>query len=110
MAVKIRLARGGRTHAPYYYIVVADSRCPRDGRFIEEVGTYNPLLNPDHPERVRLKLERISYWLSVGAQATDRVARFLDKAGLLKRAVRNNPNKAKAGKKRAARAEKKVAA
>ena len=99
MAVAIRLARGGSKKRPYYRIVVADSRNPRDGRFIEKVGTYNPLLAKDRPERVKLDAERISHWLSVGAQPSDRVARFLDAAGIKERAARNNPNKARAGRK-----------
>ncbi len=88
MPVRIRLARMGRKHRPFYRIVVADSRSPRDGRFIEKVGTYDPLLPDDHPDRVRLNEERIRYWLSVGAQYTDRVARFLDKAGIVPGATR----------------------
>ena len=100
MAVKIRLARGGAKKRPYYYIVVANSRDPRDGRFIERVGTHNPLLPKDHEDRVKLKEERIKYWLGVGAQPTDRVARFLDAAGLYKREARNNPKKGLPGKKR----------
>ena len=82
MSLKIRLARGGAKKRPYYSIVIADSRSPRDGRFIEKVGTYNPMLAKDHPERLTLKTERIQHWLGVGAQATDRVARFLGNAGL----------------------------
>ena len=105
MAVAIRLARGGSKKRPYYRVVVADSRNSRDGRFIEKVGTYNPLLAKDSPERVKLDHDRISHWLSVGAQPTDRVARFLDAAGLKERAARNNPNKAKPGEKATERAE-----
>lgn len=82
MSLKIRLARAGAKKRPYYHIVVADSRSPRDGRFIEKVGSYNPMLPSDHAERVRLVDERITHWLSQGAQATDRVARFLGNAGL----------------------------
>jgi small subunit ribosomal protein S16 len=100
MSVKIRLSRGGTKKRPYYYIVVADSAAPRDGRYIEQVGTHNPLLPKDHADRVKLKVERVQHWLSVGAQPTDRVLRFLDKAGLAKREPRNNPNTAKPGKKR----------
>lgn len=100
MAVKIRLARGGAKKRPYYYIVVANSTDPRDGRFIERVGTHNPLVPKDHEARVKLNEERIKYWLGVGAQPTDRVARFLDAAGLYKRKERNNPKKALPGKKR----------
>ena len=105
MAVAIRLARGGAKKRPYYRIVVTDSRNSRDGRFIEKVGTYNPLLAKDSPERVKLLNERISHWLSVGAQPSDRVARFLDAAGLKERAARNNPNKALPGEKAKERAE-----
>ena len=100
MAVKIRLSRGGAKKRPYYYIVVAEATSPRDGRYIEQIGTHNPMLPKDHADRVKLDLDRAKHWLSVGAQPTDRVARFLDKAGLLKRAARNNPEKAKPGKKR----------
>lgn len=82
MAVKIRLARGGAKKRPYYRIVIADARCPRDGEFIEKVGTYNPMVARDHAERLTLNEERIKYWLSVGAQPTDRVARFIGDAGL----------------------------
>ena len=99
MSVKIRLARGGSKKRPYYYIVAAENRSPRDGRYIERVGTYNPMLPKDSEERVRLNVERIKHWLSVGAQPTDRVARFLDAADLLKREARNNPNKSKPKKK-----------
>jgi small subunit ribosomal protein S16 len=95
MSVKIRLARGGAKKRPFYSIVIADSRMPRDGRFIEKVGTYNPMLQKDHPERVQLKTERIQHWLSVGAEPTDRVARFLGQAGLRAApAIRDNPQKA----------------
>ena len=93
MALAIRLTRGGAKKRPYYRIVVADSRAPRDGRFIEKVGTYNPLLAKDSPERVKLDAERIQHWLGVGAQPSDRVLRFLDAAGIRERAARNNPNK-----------------
>ena len=105
MAVAIRLARGGSKKRPYYRVVVADSRNARDGRFIEKVGTYNPLLAKDSPERIKLDAERISHWLSVGAQPTDRVARFLDAAGLKERTARSNPNKGKPGEKATERAE-----
>jgi small subunit ribosomal protein S16 len=105
MSIAIRLARGGSKKRPYYRIVVADSRAPRDGRFIEKVGTYNPLLAKDSPERVKLLGERITHWLSVGAQPSDRVARFLDAAGIRERAARNNPNKAVPGEKAKERAE-----
>jgi len=105
MSLKIRLARGGAKKRPFYSIVVADSRSPRDGRFIEKVGTYNPILKADDPNRVTLKLERIQDWMTKGALPTDRVARFLDAAGVMKREARNNPNKAKPGKKMTERAE-----
>ncbi len=99
MALKIRLARGGAKKRPFYRIVVADVRAPRDGRFIERLGTYDPLLPKDNENRVTLNVERIQHWMDNGAKPTDRVARFLDAAGLLKREPRNNPNKAKLGKK-----------
>ena len=105
MAVAIRLSRGGSKKRPYYRIVVADSRNARDGRFIEKVGTYNPLLAKDLPERVKLDGDRISHWLSVGAQPSDRVLRFLDAAGLRERAARNNPQKAEPGEKAKERVE-----
>jgi len=112
--VKLRLARGGAKKRPYYFIVAASNTSPRDGRYIERIGSYNPMLAKDSGERVKLDEERCKHWLSVGAQPTDRVARFLDAAGILKREARNNPNKAKPGKKRqereAAEAEAKAAA
>lgn len=110
MALKIRLARGGAKKRPYYRIVVADARAPRDGRFIEILGTYNPILAKDDENRVVLKQERIQHWLGVGAQPTDRVLRFLDAAGLAKRAPRNNPQKAQPGEKARERAEAAAAA
>ena len=94
MAVKIRLARGGSKKRPYYRIVVADIRAPRDGKYIERVGSYNPLLPKDHEDRIKLDIDRIKEWLSKGAKPTDRVARFLDAEGILKREPRNNPQKA----------------
>lgn len=98
MALKLRLARAGSKKRPYYHIVVADVRSPRDGRFIEQVGRWNPMLAKDGDEpRVKLNEDRIKYWMGVGAQPTDRVLRFLDEAGLAKREARNNPNKAKPG-------------
>ena len=100
MSVKIRLSRGGTKKRPYFYIVVADSTSPRDGRYIEQIGTHNPLLPKDNADRVKLDVERVKHWLSVGAQPTDRVMRFLDAAGLSKRTASNNPNKAKPKKKR----------
>src|SRR6185436_13347233 len=99
MSLKLRLARAGAKKRPFYRIVVADSRYPRDGRFIEIVGTYEPILAKSDPNRTQLKVERIQHWLSKGAQPTDRVLRFLDAAGLAKRASRNNPQKAIPGKK-----------
>ena len=99
MAVAIRLARGGSKKRPYYRVVVADSRNARDGRFLEKVGTYNPLLAKDSPERVKLDADRIKHWLSVGAQPSDRVARFLDAAGIQERTAKNNPKKAEPGQK-----------
>ncbi len=99
MATRIRLARGGSKKRPYYRIVAADSRSPRDGKFIEKLGTYSPLLAKDSAERVTLDTDRIQHWLDHGALPTDRVARFLDAAGIKKRDARNNPNKAKPGKK-----------
>jgi small subunit ribosomal protein S16 len=104
MSLKLRLARAGTKKRPYYHIVVADARSPRDGRFIEKIGTYAPLLQ-DAEKRVTIVTERAQHWLSVGAQPTDRVLRFLDAAGLAKREARNNPNKAKPGKKATERAE-----
>jgi small subunit ribosomal protein S16 len=103
--LKIRLTRGGTKKRPYYSIVVADSHAARDGRFIEKVGTYNPLLKKDDPNRVTLKLESISGWLKKGAQPTDRVARFLSAEGLVKWQHGNNPQKAVPGKKSTERAE-----
>jgi small subunit ribosomal protein S16 len=101
--LKIRLARGGAKKRPYYYLVVADSRSPRDGRFLEKVGTYNPML-PKDAQRVTLKSERIAEWLKKGAQPTDRVARFLAQEGLVQWTHGNNPNKAQPGKKAVERA------
>ena len=105
MSVSIRLARGGAKKRPYYRIVVANSRSPRDGAFIEKIGSYNPLLAKDDANRVQIDAERARHWLSVGAQQTDRVARFLDAAGVKERAARNNPNKGKPGEKALERAE-----
>jgi small subunit ribosomal protein S16 len=105
MAVKIRLARGGAKKRPYYRVVVADSRSPRDGKYIEKVGTHNPLLPKDHPDRIKLDIERIEHWLGQGAKPSDRVARFLDAAGVLKRDARTNPNKGKPGTKALERIE-----
>jgi len=105
MALAIRLARGGMKKRPYYRIVVTDSRNTRDGRFIEKIGTYNPLLAKDSPDRVKLDGERAAHWLSVGAQPSDRVARFLDAAGVRTRAARNNPIKGEPGAKAKERVE-----
>ena len=105
MALSIRLSRGGAKKRPFYRIVVADSRAPRDGRFIEKLGTYNPLLPKDSAERVTLDTDRAKHWLSVGAQPSDRVERFLDAAGLLTRAPKNNPKKGEPGEKAKERAE-----
>jgi small subunit ribosomal protein S16 len=105
MSLKIRMSRGGAKKRPYYRIVIADSRMPRDGRYIERVGTYDPLLPKDHESRVTLVEDRIKYWLSVGALPSDRVNRFLDAAGIMKRDARNNPQKALPGQKRLDREE-----
>ncbi len=110
MAVKIRLSRAGSKKRPYYHIVIADVRAPRDGSFIERIGAYNPMLPKDSAERVKLDVERARHWLSVGAKPTDRVARFLDAADVLKRDARNNPNKAKPGKKAQERLDEKAQA
>lgn len=110
MAIKIRLARAGSKKRPYYHVVVADARSPRDGRIIERIGSYNPMLEKGDEKRVILDTERAEYWVKTGAQPTDRVERFLDAAGLLKRKARNNPNKAKPGAKALERAEEKRAA
>ena len=109
MAMKIRLSRGGSKKRPHYAIVAADSRMARDGRFIEKLGTYNPLLAKDSEDRVKMNMERIQYWLDQGAQPTDRIARMLEAAGVREKTERNNPNKAVPGKKAAERAEKKAA-
>ncbi len=108
MAMKIRLARGGSKKRPFYSIVAADSRMPRDGRFIEKLGTYNPLLPKDSEERVKMNMERIEYWLGEGAQPTDRIARMLEAAGKMDKTERSNPNKAKPGKKAEERAQEKA--
>jgi small subunit ribosomal protein S16 len=98
MSLKIRLSRGGAKKRPFYRIVIADSRSPRDGRFIDKIGTYNPMLAKD-AERVTLDVEKAQEWLQKGATPTDRVLRFFDEKGISKRNARNNPNKAKPGKK-----------
>ena len=109
MSISIRLSRGGAKKRPYYRIVVANSRSPRDGKYLEQIGTYNPLLAKDSGERVKLIEDRARYWLGVGAQPTDRVARFLDAAGILERAARVNPKKGEPGEKAKERAEERAA-
>ena len=109
MAMKIRLARGGSKKRPHYSIVAADSRMPRDGRFIEKLGTYNPLLPKDSEDRVKMNVERVQYWLGQGAQPTDRIARMLEAAGVVEKKERSNPTKAKPGKKAQERAEERAA-
>jgi small subunit ribosomal protein S16 len=99
MSLKIRLSRGGSKQRPYYRIVIADARSPRDGKFIDRVGSFNPLLAKDSDKRVVLDEEKVKAWLAKGAQPTDRVLRFLDERGLAKRPARNNPEKAKPKKK-----------
>ena len=108
MPVAIRLSRGGAKKRPYYKIVVTDSRKARDGKFIERIGSYNPLLGKDDPDRVKLDTDRAKHWLSVGAQPSDRVMRFLDAAGIMERTPRNNPQKAEPGAKAKERAEEKA--
>ncbi len=108
MSLKIRLTRGGAKKRPYYRIVVADARSPRDGRFIDKIGSYDPMKPKDAADRVVLDTEKVQSWLAKGAQPTDRVLRFLDAAGLAKRPARNNPNKAVPGEKAKERAEKKA--
>ena len=109
MSMKIRLARGGSKKRPFYRIVAADSRMPRDGRFIEKLGTYNPLLPKDSEDRVKMNMERIQHWLGHGAQPTDRIARMLEAAGVLPKTERNNPKKAELGTKAKERLEAKAA-
>ena len=109
LATKIRLARGGSKKRPHYSIVVADSRMPRDGRFLEKVGTYDPMLAKDAEGRIKMDIERIKEWLAKGAQPTDRVARFLESAGVIAKTVRANPKAAVPGKQMAERAAKKAA-
>jgi small subunit ribosomal protein S16 len=108
MALKIRLARGGSKKRPYYHVVLADARSPRDGRFLENLGSWNPMLAKDDEKRVQLNAERITHWIEQGAQPTDRVLRFLDEAGVAKREVKNNPVKAKPGKRAQERAAEKA--
>ncbi|SHL38162.1 SSU ribosomal protein S16P [Roseovarius litoreus] len=109
MAMKIRLARGGSKKRPHYSIVAADSRMPRDGRFIEKLGTYNPLLPKDSEERVKMKMERVQYWLDQGAQPSDRVSRMLEAAGVLAKKERANLKKGEPGTKAKERVEEKAA-
>lgn len=109
MAMKIRLARGGSKKRPHYSIVAADSRMPRDGRFIEKLGTYSPLLPKDSEERIKMNVERIQYWLDQGAQPTDRISRMLEAAGVVEKKERANLKKAEPGKKAQDRAEEKAA-
>ncbi len=109
MAMKIRLARGGSKKRPFYRIVATDSRMPRDGRFIEKLGTYNPLLPKDSEDRVKMNIERVQYWLGEGAQPTDRISRMLEAAGVLEKKERNNPKKGEPGAKAKERVEEKAA-
>jgi small subunit ribosomal protein S16 len=108
MALKIRLARGGSKKRPYYHVVLADARSPRDGRFLENLGSWNPMLAKDNEARVKLDADRIKHWLDQGAQPTDRVLRFLNEAGIAKREAKNNPEKAKPGKRAQERAAEKA--
>ncbi len=108
MAMKIRLARGGSKKRPFYRIVAADSRMPRDGRFIEKLGTYNPLLPKDDEARVQMDLDRIKHWLAEGAQPTDRVSRMLEAAGAIEKKTRNNPKKGEPHDKTKARTQEKA--
>ena len=110
MSLKIRLARAGSKKRPYYHIVVASATAPRDGKFIDVVGAFNPMLPKDDANRMKLDATKAADWLKKGAQPTDRVARFLDAAGVKKRDPRNNPNKAKPGKKRIEREKLQAAA
>jgi small subunit ribosomal protein S16 len=105
MSLVIRLARAGTKKRPVYHIVVADSRAPRDGRFIERLGYFNPLLPKEKTERLKLDLEKVQVWMKKGAQPSDRVMRFLDAAGIMKRPKRNNPEKAVPRKERKAKDE-----
>ncbi len=108
MSVAIRLSRGGAKKRPYYRIVVSDSRSARDGKYLEQIGTYNPMLPKELGERVKLDEDRARHWLSVGAQPSDRVHRFLDAAGILERSARNNPKKGEPGEAAKERAEEKA--
>ena len=109
MPLKMRLARAGAKKKPFYRIVIADSRAPRDGRYIEKIGTYDPMLGKTDDKRVQFEVEKVKEWLAKGAQPTDRVLRFLDAAGLSKRPARANPEKGVPGAKMKERAEKKAA-
>ena len=109
MAMKIRLARGGSKKRPFYRVVAADTRMPRDGRYVEKLGTYNPLLPKDSEERVKLDMERVQYWLDQGAQPSDRVSRFLEAAGVIEKKERANLKKGEPGKKAQDRVEEKAA-
>ena len=109
MAMKLRLARGGSKKRPFYSIVAADSRMPRDGRFLEKLGTYAPMLPKDDENRIKLDTERAKHWLEQGAQPTDRVARMLEAAGVIEKKERSNPKKGTPGKAATERAEKKAA-
>jgi small subunit ribosomal protein S16 len=109
MAMKIRLARGGSKKRPHYSIVAADSRMPRDGRFLEKLGTYKPLLPKDSEDRVKIDMERVQHWLDKGAQPTDRVSRFLEAAGVAEKKERSNPKKSEPGAKAKERAEERAA-
>ena len=108
MAIKLRLARGGSKKRPFYRIVAADSRMPRDGRYIEKLGTYNPLLPKDSEDRVKMDMERVQYWLGEGAQPTDRISRMLEAAGVIEKKERANLQKGAPGKKAQERAEEKA--
>jgi small subunit ribosomal protein S16 len=110
MSLKIRLARAGTKKRPFYHIVIADSRSPRDGRFIERLGYFNPLLPKDKTERLKLDLDKVKAWLAKGALPTDRVLRFLDQAGVMKRETRSNPTRAIPRKERKVQAEANVKA
>ena len=109
MSMKIRLARGGSKKRPHYSIVATDSRMPRDGRFLEKLGTYDPMLAKDNEGRIKMNIERVKHWLGLGAQPTDRVARMLEAAGAVPKKVRSNPKSAVPGKAMAERATKKAA-
>jgi len=109
MSMKIRLARGGSKKRPHYSIVATDSRMPRDGRFLEKLGTYDPLLAKDDENRIKMDLDRIKHWIGQGAQPTDRIARMLESAGVTEKKARNNPKSAVPGKRMAELAKKKAA-